>query len=320
MPKFWKTVFANASAADKKKFILFALVLVVLIVIGILCIPYFSQLLDSDTRAVLVDDIRSKGPLGVLLLLFLQILQVIVAFIPGEAVQILAGILYGAFGGWAVCVVGTLISSTLIYSLVGKLGMPFVEHMISGKQARRLDFLQENKKADVIMFILFFIPGLPKDVFTYVAPLTKMPLGRFLVISTIARTPALIASTYGGAAWIAGNYGKMALVFIICGALGILGIIFRERILDFLNEKKQEVKEKVEEEYEELKEEIAEKRLETHEKVKERTGSFRRIGTKEGRHLSSYPDKGDEDADIDEDVDARSDADAADDRHHDDKD
>lgn len=190
-----------------------------------------------------MESIRSKGIWGIVILLALQILQVIVAFIPGEVVQVIAGVLYGAVGGWAICTVGTAFSTVLVYKLVVKLGMPFVEKMISPKQAARLEFMNDNKRIDFIMFILFFIPGMPKDVFTYVAPLTKMPVGRFLAITLVARTPALIASTYGGSAFTEGNYLSMAIVFIVCGALGILGIVFKDRILDFLADKKQEARE-----------------------------------------------------------------------------
>jgi len=243
----WNALRSRLSAEtpeDKRRLAILLVIIVVGIIIGIVCIPYFTQLLDPDTRATFVAGIRSKGPWGVLILLALQVLQVIVAFIPGEVVQIVAGILYGAWGGWAICTAGTAISTLLVYKLVDKLGMPFVEKMISPKQAQRLEFMKDNRKLDFIMFILFFIPGMPKDVLTYFAPITRMSAGRFLAITLIARTPALVASTYGGSAFTQGNYLSMALVFIICGALGILGIVFKDRIMDFLSDKKQEARER----------------------------------------------------------------------------
>lgn len=244
LPKTPSVDFRSISSTDKRKFALLIGILIVMIVITVLVFPYFKDLLNADTRGQFVADIRSRGPWGVLILLALQVLQVVIAFIPGEFVQIAAGVVYGTFGGWLICTLGTALSSALVYKLVDRLGMPFVEDMISPKMAKRLEFMSNNKKIDLIMFVLFFIPGLPKDVFTYFAPVTKMPLKRFLVLTLVARSPALIASTYGGAAFTQGDYGKMILIFAIFGALGILGIIFKDRILDFFNDKKQKIVER----------------------------------------------------------------------------
>ena len=238
-----KAMLSKVAPADRKKFIALIVFIVVSIIIGIICIPYFKALLNEDTRAVFVANIRGDGALGVIILLALQVLQVIIAIISGEVVQLAAGIIYGGFWGWIICLAGCALSSALVYMLVGKLGMPFVEKMVPEKVSKKLDFLNGNKRIDLIIFVLFLIPGLPKDVFTYFAPLTKMPLGRFLALTLLARSPALIASTFMGSAWTQGNYTTAIVLFVICGGLGLLGIIFRDQIFDFFREKKKEVRE-----------------------------------------------------------------------------
>lgn len=242
-----KLDFSKVSREDKKKFLILIAVFVVIIAVCIPLVPYFNSLLDPANRQELVSSIQQQGFVGVLIVLGFQVLQVVVAFIPGEVVQILAGVIYGTFGGLLICIVGLLISTTIVYKVVNKLGMPLVKSVVPEKYLEKLEFLNHNKRTDLIVFVLFLIPGLPKDVFTYFIPLTGMPFGRFLCLSTIARVPGLIASTYAGAAFLEGNYTGMIVIFVIFGGLGLLGIIFRDQILDFLGAKKQKVKEQIRE-------------------------------------------------------------------------
>lgn len=241
MPRFSKPDLSKVSHEDRVKFIVLLVALAVMVVIGIMLVPYFKNLITSDNREQVAADIRSKGPLGVLMVVGLEVLQILIAVIPGEVVQMIAGIVYGTVGGWFWLAIGAIIGSVLIYKIVEKLGMPFVRSVVSEEMFEKLDFLNDNKRIDFIVFILYFIPGLPKDVFTYFIPLTEMPLSRFLMVSTIARTPALLASTYAGASFTSGNYVGMIVMFVICGGLGIIGIINRDRIFDWFRDKKERV-------------------------------------------------------------------------------
>lgn len=231
--KGWKAV----DRKNKIKFVIFLAIMAAMIIFTISLLPYLGQLVGEESRAELVTRVRSAGPFGILILLALQVMQVIVAFIPGEVVQIVSGTIYGTWGGLAVCLAGCALASAFVFWLVGKLGMPFVRQMVSEEQQKKFGFLQENDKIDVITFILFLIPGLPKDVITYLIPITGMPLKRFLLISLPARIPGLLASTYGGAALLSGNYGKMILIFVIFGGLGALGIWKRDKILSIFHRK-----------------------------------------------------------------------------------
>ena len=234
--KGWKAV----DRGTKIRFAIFLAIMAAMIIFTISLIPYLGQLVGEESRAELVTRVRAAGPFGILILLAIQVIQVIVAFIPGEVVQIVAGTIYGTWGGLAVCLGGCALASAFVFWLVGKLGMPFVKQMVSDEQAKKFSFLQENDKIDIITFILFLIPGLPKDVITYLIPITGMPLKRFLLLSLPARVPGLLASTYGGAALLSGNYGKMILIFVVFGGLGALGIWKRDKILSIFHKKKDE--------------------------------------------------------------------------------
>ena len=128
----------------------------------------------------------------------LQCLQVIVAMIPGEILEVGAGYAFGAVEGTLLCMGGVAIASAMIFLLTKRLGVKLVETFISREKIDELRFINSEKKLKRLIFILFFIPGTPKDLFTYFAGLTRIKLSEFLVISLIARIPSVVSSTIGG--------------------------------------------------------------------------------------------------------------------------
>lgn len=223
--------------ADKVKFAGLMVFFVLVCLIGVASFPYFKDIASEEGRLALAADIQGAGPFGVLIMFGLQLLQIIVAVIPGEVVQLVAGVLYGTIGGSLIIILGALVSSIIVFYLVRKLGAPFVQAMISEKQMKKLGFLYDAKKLNTVVFVLFLIPGMPKDVLTYIIPLTKVKPADFFVLSTIGRIPGIVASTYAGASFISGNYVQMIVVFVIAGGLGLLGIIFKDRIMRFFEER-----------------------------------------------------------------------------------
>ena len=151
--------------------------------VGVACVialwPQIMDLFSEGGVNRLVDRVQQAGSWGVLCLLGLQLLQVIVAFIPGEVVQVAAGLMYGPALGALIIVVGAALSSAIVYIMVHKLGAPFVQKMVPEKYMNQIQKFEESNKFEVIVFILFFLPGMPKDAFTYLLPLTRMKLVPF---------------------------------------------------------------------------------------------------------------------------------------------
>ena len=168
--------------------------------------PYIGMLFEEGGAEALKEQIHNAGPAGIFIILGVQLLQIIVAVIPGEVVQVAAGMIYGTWGGFAVLLVGCIISSAIVFLLVRKLGAPFVQNMVSTKYLDKFRAFEATGKLDLIVFFLFLIPGLPKDVFTYLVPLTDMPIGRFLVLSTAGRIPAMFMSCFAANGIMEGNY------------------------------------------------------------------------------------------------------------------
>ena len=142
--------------------------------------------------------VKSHGLLGQLTMIGIMMLQVVVAIIPGEPFEVGAGFTFGWFEGALLCLAGTAAASALIYLAVKKWGTALVELFFPRKQIKQYAFLRNKKKLDVLVFILFLIPGTPKDLLVYLIGLTPMKLGTFLLLSTLARIPSVVSSSVTG--------------------------------------------------------------------------------------------------------------------------
>lgn len=209
------------------------IVLITAIVVAIW--PTLSIVFEPGGVETLIELITSQGPLGVLILLGMQLLQIIVAFIPGEVVQIAAGMMYGPLWGSVVILVGCVLSSMVVYELVHKLGASFVRSMVGEKQLLKFRQFELSGKFGVTVFILFLIPGFPKDVLTYIVPLSDMNLRTFLLLSTIGRTPGVIISTYAAAGLADGNIVTSVIIFVVAALIAIIVLLLRNRIIDAIS-------------------------------------------------------------------------------------
>ena len=209
------------------------IVLITAIVVAIW--PTLSIVFEPGGVETLIELITSQGPLGVLILLGMQLLQIIVAFIPGEVVQIAAGMMYGPLWGSVVILVGCVLSSMVVYELVHKLGAPFVRSMVGEKQLLKFRQFELSGKFGVTVFILFLIPGFPKDVLTYIVPLSDMNLRTFFLLSTIGRTPGVIISTYAAAGLADGNIVTSVIIFVVAALIAIIVLLLRNRIIDAIS-------------------------------------------------------------------------------------
>lgn len=168
--------------------------------------------------------IRSFGFGGWFILLGLQILQVFIALIPGELLETAAGYIYGPLQGTLLCYLGVAIASALIFLFTRRFQKRFSELFVSAEKINELRFLNSETKRRRLLFLLYFIPGTPKDALTYFVGLTPIRLSDFLVISLIARFPSVISSTAGGDLLGEGNYVAAIWLYGITAAVSLLGL------------------------------------------------------------------------------------------------
>ncbi len=154
------------------------------------------------------------------------ILQVIVAMIPGEAIELAAGYAFGAVEGTVLSMIGIAIGSWIIFWLVRKFGVKIVEVFFDQKKISQVSFLKNTKKTRVLAFLLMLIPGTPKDFLSYFAGLTNLTLLQWLCIVLVARTPSVVTSTLTGAAAGQAKHELAVILLIITALISGAGILY----------------------------------------------------------------------------------------------
>ncbi|MCG8478834.1 MAG: VTT domain-containing protein [Spirochaetales bacterium] len=188
-----------------------------------------------DEIAAVVAQLRTEGAertISPLLVVALQILQVVVFIIPGEVVQIGAGFLFGVAGGAALSLAGIAVGSLINYTVGRLLGRRFVTAITSERARQRIDSVMERRGTRIGFFLLFVIPGIPKDILGYVAGAAgkTMNVGTFLLFSMVGRVPGIVGSAMIGASAAAGRTVTALVLFSLAALALILGVRHRRRI------------------------------------------------------------------------------------------
>lgn len=215
----------------RKRKIFSIISITVIFVIAVLLTVFIWKWLSSFSQDGFRAYIQSFGPWGWIVLLGLQIMQVFVALIPGELLESAAGYAFGPFVGTIICYAGVVIGTAFIFFLTRKFGVKLVEIFISTEKINELRFINTESKRNGLVFLLFFIPGTPKDLFTYFIGLTDIKFTVFLIISLAARFPSVISSTFGGYLLGEERYIGAILLYSITGAVSLCGLLIYNRML-----------------------------------------------------------------------------------------
>ena len=208
------------------KIILLILVACLLIGITIYLFPVMKDLTNTEGQIAFKEKVESSGIWGLLTLFGLQFAQIFLIILPGEPVEILAGMCYGTIGGAIFITVSACIITAFVFFLVRKLGRNFVYEFFDSKKIEKIEnskIFKDPKKIEWIMIILFLIPGTPKDLLVYIGGLLPLKPLRFILISTFARFPSVISSTIAGENLALGNWQMSLIVYAI--TFVIIGII-----------------------------------------------------------------------------------------------
>ena len=212
--------------------------------IRILVLFIFIVMITAFLRYIYVRDIhmltnvkgiekwlQSFGKLGSMMFILLQIMQVIVFFIPGEFIQASGGYLYGTVVGTLLSVCGILIGSVITFIIAKKFGDRLLRKILPLKDYNKILSLISKPRNRLIIFVLHLLPGFPKDMLGYVSGITSIKLKEFIIISTIARFPGIVISSYIGSNIYDKNYIIVTFTLIIICIILFVGIKKRDNIL-----------------------------------------------------------------------------------------
>lgn len=151
--------------------------------------------------------------------------QVVFAFIPGEVVEIAAGVLFGPWWGTLFCLVAETVGSVIVILLVRKFGRKFVESLYPREKIDALPILNDRKKRNAFIFMLFAIPGTPKDFLTYIVGLTKISIPTYILLTAFARIPSVITSTFAGSSIGDGKLIQAVIIFAVTAVVSGIGYL-----------------------------------------------------------------------------------------------
>lgn len=179
-----------------------------------------AWLLDADAVRTFVaeHDVASRFAL-----VGINMLQVLLAFLPGEPVELAGGYAFGFWEGTLLCLVASGLATGLIYAAVRRWGWSVVGLFFDRSQFERFSWLKDTRRLELLMLAIFLIPGTPKDFLTYFAGLTRMRFPAVLAIATLGRIPSIVTSTMAASAFGNGDYEVAVMAVAVAGALIVLG-------------------------------------------------------------------------------------------------
>jgi len=214
------------------KLILLALVIVIMMGVAIYLIPTIKNLTTENGQIEFKEKINSSGFLGFLMLFGIQFAQIFLVIIPGEPIEVFAGLCYGSLWGTIFIMISSVIITSIIYILVHIFGRKFILQFVEHKRLRKIQnskVFKNPKTIRFIIFILFFIPGTPKDLLTYIAALLPIKPLDFIIISTLARFPSVVSSTLAGASLLSGNWKLSLMIYGITFLIVAIVIIIMKK-------------------------------------------------------------------------------------------
>ena len=225
----------NRSKNDKSKLIISSLkiLLLILIVVGIpLYIYVFHRDIISgfENFEDIVAFLEKYETESIPIYIGLQILQVVVSVLPGQVFQLAAGYMYTFIPALIYALIGATVGTMISFGLARVLGRDFV-HLFFGEE-KTYYYMQRlnSKRAYTLVFLLYLIPGIPKDMISYVAGISEINFKAFIFLSIVGRLPGMMGSIMIGSMWNKEQYAGMIILGIVAVVTFVLCIIFHKKI------------------------------------------------------------------------------------------
>lgn len=215
-----------------KSIIILIMTLIFFIVLGYIFRQDLNHIFNmlKDQKQV-KEFITSFGPRSKIVFIILQIAQVVIFIIPGEIIQAAGGYIFGTVRGTILSIIGINIGATILFLLSKKYKEKLVGKFIPNGVKTKFEKILNCKKINLIVFLIYLLPGIPKDGLTFLCGLTKMNLKDFILYSSLGRMPALVMSCYYGQSLALGNKSVVIIGTIIILVVFLIGAIFKETIV-----------------------------------------------------------------------------------------
>ncbi len=222
------------------------LAIALVIALCVVLFPYMKKLEESkwltDILTQITDFFAGTGVIvNIIALTVLQILQMLLALIPGAPIAVAMGVAFGTFWGTVLNIVSTVLGTWLIVWCVEKFGMKFVNKFMNSKGFEKLTFLHTASKRNLLLFLLFLIPGTPKDLITFFAPFTGAS-SKTTVIASLARIPSIILMVMVGSSLSSNQLAVTVVVLTVAAVAGLVGILVRDKLFPSKTQRRMRMK------------------------------------------------------------------------------
>lgn len=212
------------------------IIMVIAVFTGVIAylFPVMKNLSTHEGLIAFKEQVNNSGIYGFLTLLGLQIAQTFLVILPGEPLEVLTGMCYGAVGGTLFIFFSVFLTTTIVFWLVRKFGKKFIYQSFEKKKIDRIEqskIFQNPKNLEFILAICFAITGAPKDILVYIGGLLPIKPLRFIFIATFCRFPSVISSTIVGKYFSQGNWKISLLIYGVTFIITVL-ILTVVRIFD----------------------------------------------------------------------------------------
>lgn len=222
---------AEHRALVRKRAAVIACLAGITVVLAALCVRFGPELLafvgDASRFRAWVDE---TGALGRVLFVAANTAQIVFAFLPGEPLELAAGYAFGFWEGTLWCLVSSALGTAIVMLLVRAFGMRVVGLFFPPEKITSMRWLRDARRFELLLFLVFLIPGTPKDLLTYVAGLGSSPVWRIVALTAVGRTPSVVSSTLAAGALGDGNYGVAAVTVAVTLVLVGAGVLAYRRL------------------------------------------------------------------------------------------
>jgi uncharacterized membrane protein YdjX (TVP38/TMEM64 family) len=194
---------------------------------------YWEWIESSFNEQELTRYVKQAGPWAPLVFIGLQALQIVIAPFPGEVTGIIGGYLFGTFPGLIYSTIGLTIGSCLAFSMGRWLGHHFARRFVTPETYEMFFFLTRTQ-GKLITFLLFLIPGFPKDFLCYILGASPLSFGTFFLLSVVGRIPGTWFLSMQGKQVRTAHYGSLLVLIVFLFAMLLLLYLYREPLFRWI--------------------------------------------------------------------------------------
>lgn len=199
----------------------------------------FSHDLTNDE---IQEHLSGFGIRGQITVSILAMLQVVIAVLPAEPVQVVAGLTFGFWIGTLACLVGVAVGNTVIYALYKVYGDKLRSYFNKNLDID-FDSASTTYKVSLVIFILYFLPAIPYGMICFLAATLGMKYHKFIIVTTLGALPSVCIGVGLGhialaSSWIV-SVGVFAVLLVILTFVMIKKDYFMAKINNFLKKKKE---------------------------------------------------------------------------------